>query len=79
MEYFVRSYSFAAPFISDEAFGYCKGSTVEEAIDIFRSNYSHPAGLYSAEIYLNADAYYKKEKPLQTWLSNEAKKAWGYQ
>ncbi len=76
MEYFIRSYSFSAPFVSDEAFGYCNGVTPEDAMDKFRSNYTHPAGLYSAEVYSNADAYYKKEKPLQTWLSDRAKQVW---
>ena len=77
MEYFIRSYSFAAPFVSDEAFGYQPGETPEDAIDKFRASYSHHAGLYSAEIYSNADAYHKKEQPLLQWLSDKAKKTWG--
>ncbi len=76
IEYFIRSYSFAYPFFSNEAFSYCLGEMPEDAIGKFRASYKHPAGLYSAEVYLNADAYHKKEKPLYTWLSKEAQEAW---
>lgn len=67
-EYFIVARSFAAPFVSDNSTGFAQGSSPESAMEAFARTYSHPAGLYAAEVYTNANAYHKGEKPLAQWL-----------
>ena len=71
-EYFIVSNSFAAPFFSDTDEHYIKGKNPKDAMTRFRKGYKHPAGLYAANLYLNADAYHKKKDPLFKWCSKEA-------
>lgn len=70
MEYFIRTNSFAAPFVSDTGDCYVVADSPSRALAICASEYSHPCGLYAAEAYANADAFHKGEKPLARWLSN---------
>jgi hypothetical protein len=69
--YFVHANSFAAPFVSDESTGYVEGAAPNAALQDFADNYSHPCGLFSADLYESADAYHKGEKPLARWLCNQ--------
>jgi hypothetical protein len=69
-EYFVVANSFAAPFFSDQDSSYIKGKNPEDAMRKFAARYKHPAGLYSANLYLNADSYHKGDKQLVQWLCN---------
>src|SRR5690242_1346074 len=69
-EYFVAAESFAAPFVSDRSESYVTGDTPEEALKAFAEGYKHPAGLYSAALYANADAYHKSAPQLARWLCN---------
>ena len=62
-EYFVVANSFAAPFFSDTSEEYAKGETPQAAMVKFRKRYDHPAGLFAALLFKNADACYKKKKP----------------
>lgn len=69
-EYFVVANSFAAPFVSDKWETFAKGETPEDALTAFATDCEHPAGLYSAALYADANAYHKNEKPLARWLCN---------
>lgn len=69
-EYFVRTMSFAAPFVSEPGDEFVEAEAPEAALEAVASRYSFPAGLYSAECYRDANAYHKGEKPLATWLCN---------
>lgn len=71
-EYFVIAKSFAAPFFSDTDESYIQGESPESALEAFAADYRHPAGLYSATVYANADACLKREEPLAQWLCNHA-------
>ena len=71
-EYFVVANSFAAPFVSDRSTGFAEGLTPADALRSFAASYKHPAGLYAAAIYHDADAYHKSDPSLARWLSNQA-------
>jgi hypothetical protein len=71
LEYFIRAASFAAPFVSDESTDYVEADTPEEALLAFVERYKHPMGLYSADAYASADAYYKDQPRLARWLCNK--------
>ncbi|MBV6342780.1 hypothetical protein [Candidatus Magnetobacterium casense] len=71
-EYFIVANSFAALFFSDTTVKFVMGSSPEEAMEIFVKNYSHPCGLYAANLYKNSNEYHKGNKPLVRWMSNEA-------
>jgi hypothetical protein len=71
-EYFVKANSFAAPFFSDSSEVYVKGENPKKAMEKFVKEYTHPCGLYAANLYENADAYHKKRKILVEYRSNEA-------
>lgn len=73
-EYFIVANSFVAPIVSDISHDYIMADTPREAMKQFIANYDHPAGLYAANLYANADVYHKDEKPLLTWRSKKAKK-----
>lgn len=72
-EYFIVANSFAAPFFSDNSTSYQEGESAEQALELFAERYRHPASLYAAVVYENADAYHKGKKPLAKWICNEAK------
>lgn len=69
-EFFIWSNSFAAPFFSDEATGFITASTAEEALVKFAKDYSHPAGLYAANVYACSDDYHKRKPALAEWRCN---------
>lgn len=69
-EYFIVANSFAAPFVSDKWEVFVSGESPEEALTTFAAGCGHPAGLYAAEIYADANSYHKSDKPLARWLSN---------
>jgi hypothetical protein len=69
-EFFVYSNSFAAPFFSDSDESFVKGKTAKEALNNYVKKYNHPCGLYAAQVYKDANAFHKGEKPLYTWLCN---------
>ena len=73
MEFFVIANSFAAPFLSDQSSEFVEADTPEDALVRHADNYKHPAGLYSAVCYANADAFHKGRQPLARWLCNHAK------
>jgi hypothetical protein len=74
-EYFVVANSFAAPFVSNKWEQFVQGETPEAALTAFAENPRHPYGLYSAELYADANAYHKRDAPLARWLCNhEAEK-----
>ena len=69
-EYYIVANSFAAPFFSDTSARFVEASSPEHAVSIFRDSYKHPAGLYAAYCYRDANAEAKNEKPLAKWLCN---------
>lgn len=69
-EYFVVAASFAAPFVSDMSYMHIFGETPKDAMLKFVEAYTHPRGLYSAQLYPSADDYHKEKKPLARWVSN---------
>lgn len=69
-EYFIVAESFAAPFCSDSCERFVEAETPEIAINRFRDGYKHPAGLYAAVCFRDANARAKGEKPLAKWLCN---------
>lgn len=71
-EYFVKANSFAAPFFSDSSAVYVKGENPKKAMEKFVKEYTHPCGLYAANLYESADAYHKQRKALVKYRSNEA-------
>ena len=71
-EYFVVTNSFAAPFVSDTDEQYVKGKSPKDALKKIVQNYTHPCGLYAANLQKNADAKYKGEEPLVKWICNQA-------
>jgi hypothetical protein len=73
-EYFVVANSFAAPFVSDKWEQFVQGETPEAALTLFAENSGHPCGLYSAELYADANAYHKRDAPLARWLCKQAEK-----
>jgi hypothetical protein len=77
-EFFYKAYSNAAPFFSDESFGFAEGLTADAACAAAVSNYGHPCGLFSLEVYQSADAYHKGEPALTRWLSERATEAIGH-
>ena len=74
-EFFVVANSGAAPFFSDTSKEFVEGPDAVLALEAFKEKYSHPCGLYSASIWLDANAYEKQVEPLATYISEEAEKA----
>ena len=72
-EYFVVTNSFAAPFFSDTNSRFVEADDPEAALLKVAEEYKHPAGLYAAALYTDANAKEKGEKPLAQWLSNHAR------
>jgi hypothetical protein len=69
-EYFIAANSFAAPFISDTSYCFVEAADPREAITRFVVNYKHPAGLYAAMCYEDANAFYKGSDLLVEWRCN---------
>jgi len=78
-EYFVVTESNAAPMVSDTHKEYIIADTPGEALNKAIEEYRHPCGLYWVGIYVNADAYHKKEGPMLIWESENCKKHWTQQ
>lgn len=72
-EYFIIANSFAAPFFSDTSNGYVLADTPQNALLKFIKKYKHPAGLFAAIVFNNADDYHKNKPHLVRWMSNAAK------
>ena len=70
MRYFIQSNSFAAPIISDTATAFVEANSPSEALERYAARYSHPAGLYAASAYADANAYHEGAQPLARYLSN---------
>jgi hypothetical protein len=71
-EYFIVANSRAAPFVSDQSTHFVAGDNPHKAIAEFARNYSHPCGLFAAELYENANSYHKGERHLTAWYCPEA-------
>ena len=69
-EYFIIANSFAAPICSDTSDKFVVADTPRAALEKFAAGYSHPAGLYSAACYADANAERKGAKPLAKWMCN---------
>ena len=54
-------------------FSYCEGDTPELVMESFVTQYKGCMGLYYANLYKSADAYYQDEPPLAIWRSKLAK------
>lgn len=72
-EYFIHATSFAAPFFSEESTGYIEADSPTAALERFAAKYSHPAGLFAADVYASSDAYHKGQERLARWLCNKAR------
>lgn len=69
-EYFIVSNSFAAPFFSDQGEGFVKATSPKRALLEYVNTYDHPAGLYSAAVYKDANDYHKGKKAVAKWICN---------
>jgi hypothetical protein len=69
-EFFIVANSFAASFFSDTSEKFVTAPSAKDALEKFAREYKHPAGLYAALCYRDANARAKGEKPLAKWLSN---------
>lgn len=69
-EYFIVANSFAAPWFSDTSEGFVEADNPKAALEKFAAVYGHPAGLYAAVCYQDANAKAKGHKPLAKWLCN---------
>jgi|WetSurMetagenome_2_1015567.scaffolds.fasta_scaffold895905_2 hypothetical protein len=72
--FFVVANSCAAPFFSDTSTEFVSGKTPWHAMENFKDSYDHPAGLYGANLYKDANAYHGGDKPLIRFISDKAKK-----
>jgi hypothetical protein len=72
-EFFIVANSFAAPFVSDESTHFVGADCAAEAMLDFIQTYDHPCGLFSANLYRDANAFHKKENPLHIFRSKEAR------
>ena len=71
-EYFIVANSLAAPMVSDESKHYVEGRTPQSAMNKFLKAYRHWVGIYSANLYNNADEYHKGESATLHFRSNKA-------
>lgn len=69
-EFYIVSTSFAAPWFSDKDSAFVKAWSPGGALRKYAAAYKHPAGLYCAQCYRDANAEAKGEKPLAEWYSN---------
>jgi len=68
-EYFIIANTFAAPFVSETIETFTKGKDAKDAMKNFIDG--HKNEIYSARGYKNADAFYKKEKPVVNYDCNK--------
>lgn len=73
-EYFIVANRVAAPFVSDQSMRHVVGDSSTDAMEQFVARYSHPAGLYAADVYASADAYHKGQPALVEWRCNQAQR-----
>lgn len=71
-EYYVVTQSKAAPFFSDSGYQFVEAETPQAALEKARAEYNHPAGLFAAAVYTDANAERKGEKALDRWLCPRA-------
>lgn len=71
MKYFIDANSFGAPFFSDGLSKFVEGKDAEDAMNNFIKDYKHPAGLYSANLYEDANAFHEGHEPLLKYRSNK--------
>lgn len=69
-EFYIVANSFAAPFFSDMDTAFVKAASAKAALIKYAKTYDHPAGLYCANCYRDANASAKGAKPLAEWQSN---------
>lgn len=69
-EYYITANSFAAREKWDTSNAWWNGIDPVDALTAFVKEYKHPMGLYAANIYTDANAESKGEKPLAEWRSN---------
>jgi hypothetical protein len=69
-EYFVVTNSFAAPFFSDTDTQFVEAESAEAALLKVAATYKHPAGLYAADAYGNANEFHHNTEPMARWLCN---------
>ena len=69
-EFYIVANSFAAPWFSDQDSAFVKAWSPGGALRKFAASYTHPAGLYCANCYRDANAEAKGEQPLAEWHSN---------
>ena len=72
-EYFIVANSFAAPFCSDTSEEFIEAADPRAALEQFAARYNHPAGLYAANCFRDANAKAKGEAPLARWWSNRVR------
>lgn len=72
MRFFVVANSNAAPIVSDTSHTWVEGDTPAEAMSNFVATYSHPCGLFAANLYADANSYHSSEDPIEQWRSQRA-------
>lgn len=72
-EYFIVANSNAAPFVSDTTTHFILAEDPAKAIGGLIAEYTHPMGLYAANVYQDANDYHKNKEPLLQYLSDRAK------
>ena len=70
-EYFITAMSKAAPFASDGTERFVEGKSPEAALLAFVASYSHPYGLFAANVYTDANAYHKGAASLAQFRFDE--------
>ena len=77
-EYFIYATSNPAPFCGDTSEGFIKGTSPEDALSKYKKKYKHPAGLYYAAVYKDANDYHKNKAILAEYNSpNKVNKVYG--
>ena len=71
MEFYITARSNAAPFISDSSDAYIEAPTAREALEKFVDAYSHPCGLYAAEVWGGHKQYSLGGDPPHRYLSGK--------
>ena len=64
MEYFCVIHSKPAPFVGDESFKYVEANSPVDAAKKIDGEFRHPAGLHAIYIFLDANEYHKRRKPM---------------
>lgn len=72
-EFFIRGYTFAAPFVSEEVARYVEAEGAGAALESLAAQMHDGIGLFAAEAFISADAFHKGAAPVARWLSNKAR------